>query len=229
MSFDTSSVISDPILLRAYLIGCVLTGGLMCIWGYRTFKYALGLFGLLLAGYLAAATGFHLSDGNRSVALFCGLIGGTLGGVLMVALYLLGVFVSGATLGVTVAAVFTIGARPDVRAVVMSVTAAVTGFLALFIQRFIVIVATALNGAGLVVGGLWLLYTQQSPADAFRLYAAGPAHGVHKYLFVGAWAALGCLGAWAQFSTAGPADKAATAPGEKPRGKRRPWRKRSSK
>ena len=110
-----------------------------------------------------------------------------------------------------------------------SVTAAVTGFLALFIQRFIVIVATALNGAGLVVGGLWLLYTQQSPADAFRLYAAGPAHGVHKYLFVGAWAALGCLGAWAQFSTAGPADKAATAPGEKPRGKRRPWRKRSSK
>ena len=83
--------------------------------------------------------------------------------------------------------------------------------------------------AALVVGGIWLLYTQQSPEDAVHLYAAGPAAGVHKYLFVGAWAALGCLGAWAQFSTAGPSDKAAKAPGEAPRGKRRPWRKRRRK
>ena len=206
---ETSVILSDPVLQKAYLSACVIAGALMCFFGYRAFKSVLGLLGVLIGGYAAAAVGFDLSEGNRAVALFCGLTGGVLGGVLMVTMYLLAVFVLGASLGGIVAGVFTLRANPGTRAIAMSVVAAIGGFLALFIQRFIVIAATALNGAALVIVGLWMLFADLSPMTAYHHFvAAGPGPschavlggGIYKYLVLGAWTILGCLGAWAQFS-----------------------------
>jgi hypothetical protein len=203
---EIGSVVPAAVLQKGYLSACVLTGAAMCFFGRRTFKLTLGLFGALAGGYAAAAVGFHLSDGKEAVALFCGLTGGVLGGVLMVAVYLLGVFVAGATLGGILAAVFTLGSAPSDRAIAVSVAAAFGGFLALFAQRFIITVATALNGAALVFGGMWLLYAGLSPVDAYALYAsagAAPAaspDALYKYFLVCGWATLGCMGAWVQFS-----------------------------
>ena len=208
---EAGAVLSDPALQKVYFSACVVTGVLMCFYGQRAFKYVLGLFGLLAGGYAAAAVGLDLSDGNRAVALFCGLTGGALGAVLMVTLYLLGVFVAGATLGGIIAVIFTLRAGPDMRALVAALLAVIGGFLALFIQRFIVTIATALNGAALVIGGMWLLFAGLSPMAAYHRYAAGgPATayssvagaGIHKYFLLVAWALLGCLGAWAQFAAA---------------------------
>ena len=211
---ELGTILSGIVLQKVYLSLCVLTGVVMCFYGYRAFKLALGLFGALLGGYAAAAVGFELSEGSMAVALFCGLTGGALGGVLMVTLYLLGVFVTGATLGGLLAAVFTIRAAPDVRVLVMSVLAAIGGFLALFVQRSIVIAATSLNGAALVVGGFWMLASRLSPGEAYKLYLAagsapglGSGPGIDKYLLVGAWATLACLGAWAQFSAGEPPER----------------------
>ena len=232
---DTSAVFSEVVLQKAHLSACVITGALMCFFGRRAFKVVLGLFGALVGVYAAAAVGFHLSDGKQAVTWFCGLTGGVLGGVLMVTLYLLGVFVLGAALGGILAAVFTLQAGPDARVIVISVVAAIGGLLALFIQRFIVIVATALNGAALVIGGMWLLYARLSLTDAYTLYVSSAADEapapaiawpVYKYLLVGAWATLGCLGAWAQFSAGeGTQGNAEPDEGDARRGRRRPWSK----
>jgi len=201
---DLGAVLLGPVAQKAHLAACVVTGGVMCFFGYRLFRVALGLFGALVGGYVAGAVGLHLSDGAETVALFCAVTGGVLGAVLMVAVYLLGVFVAGATLGGILAGVFTLHAGPDTRAVAMAAVAAIGGFLALFVQRFVVTAATALNGSALVVGGLWLLYARLGPLAAYHglsaARATSPIPGVHKYVLVGAWAALGCFGAWAQFS-----------------------------
>jgi len=223
---DLGSFISAAAAQKVYLSACVLTGTVMCFFGRRLFKLALGLFGALLGGYLAALAGFRLSDGNEAVALFCGLTGGVLGGVLMVAIYLLGVFVAGATLGGILAAVFTLGAGADERVIAISVVAAVGGFLALFVQRFIITVATALNGAALVIGCLWLLYANLGPADAVGLYAAGPPASpgaLYRYFLLCGWATLGCLGAWVQFSAAESVEDDADDGDTGRRGRRRPY------
>ena len=225
LAFNMSSVASAGTVDRLYLSICVLVGAVMCFYGRRAFKLTLGLFGALVGGYAAAAVGFRLSDGREAVALFCGLTGGVLGGVLMVAVYLLGVFVAGATLGGIMAAVFTLGSGSGDRAITVSLVAAGGGLLALFAQRFLITVATALNGAALVIGCMWLLYANLGVGDAFALYAsagtggpAGSPDAIYKYFLICGWATLGCLGAWVQFSAhdAPETDKepGADAPGE---------------
>ena len=207
---DTEALLRGPVDQMAYLTACVLAGGVMCFFGRRVFRLSLGLFGALAGGYVAAVIGHRLSTGNVAVSAACGLAGGVLGGVLMVAVYLLGVFVAGATLGGVLAAVFTLGSGPGTRALAVSLAGAGGGLVALFARRFLLVVATALNGAALVIGGLWLLYAGMSPAEAGALYAAGDAltpDALHKYILVCGWATLGCLGAWVQFSLPGhPAD-----------------------
>jgi len=182
----------------------VINGVVMCFYGYRAFKVVLGLFGVLAGGYAAATLGLYWSEGRVLVGVLCAVMGAALGGVLMVTLYLLSVFVIGAVLGGMLAAVFTLHAPPDTRALVILAAALIGGVVALFVQRLLIIVATAINGAALIVVGLWFLYVGLSPRDGYELYtaaAAGPGQSIlHKYLLVGIAAALGCLGAWVQFS-----------------------------
>jgi hypothetical protein len=200
------------VIEKAFLSACVVTGALMAFFGYRMFKGVLGLFGALAGGYVAALAGAHLSGGNEAVALLCGVMGAALGGVLMVAAYLLGVFVAGATLGGMLAAVLTVAAVPDVRLVVIAGAAVIGGFLALFVQRVVIIIATALNGAALALGGIWLLVIRMTPRGAWDTYLSGRPvgdPGLHTYLILGAWAVLGCLGMWAQFAAPEPVEKEA--------------------
>ena len=200
---DGGALLSGAVAQKVYLSACALTGAVMCFFGRRLFKLALGLFGALVGGYTAGVVGFRLSDGNGSVALFCGLTGGVLGGVLMVAAYLLGVFVAGATLGGVLAAVFTLGSDPNTRTIAVLVVATIGGLLALCVQRFLITVATALNGAALVIGAFWLLYSGLAPTDAAAIFVTEQATSpdtLYKYFLVCGWATLGCLGAWVQFS-----------------------------
>lgn len=197
-TIDANGLVSPAVLNKIYLSACVLTGALMCFFGYRAFKVVLGIFGVLVGGYAAASVGYQMADENRALAaLVCGLAGGILGGVLMVALYLLSVFVVGAGLGVIVGALVTTRAGADVRLIVIAVLAFLGGLLALFVQRAIIITATALNGAALVVGGLWMIASNLKPE---WLWTAPWTPNTTARLLVGIWVALGCLGIWSQFA-----------------------------
>jgi len=210
---EFKEVLTDPTLQRAYLAACIITGVVMCFYGYRAFKVVLGVFGVLAGGYVAAVAGLHLSEGSRVVALLSGLVGALLGGVLMVSLYLLAVFVAGAALGALLAGLFTPGLSSGTRAVVVVALALLCGFLALAAQRFLVMVATAFNGAALVVGALWMWSASLSPMAVYNAWFAAGAQGTRvaaaavgsqKYLLLAAWLLLGTVGAWAQHSPGEP-------------------------
>ncbi|HKK25794.1 MAG TPA: DUF4203 domain-containing protein, partial [Gracilimonas sp.] len=85
--------------LRFVFIGlAILVGALQCFFGYRLFKFILGLIGFLLGSALTVAIGSTYSIEVIPVILL-GLVGGFIGAALMVALYYVGVFVIGSLLG----------------------------------------------------------------------------------------------------------------------------------
>ncbi len=196
---------ADPLMFKVYLSFCLVTGIVMCFYGYRAFRLILALLGVVLGGYAAGVMGYHLSDGNLAVMAFCGLTGSLLGGVLLVALYLLGVFVYGAVFGTAVGAALVLGASEHIRAIVVVALAVIGGVAALFLQRIIIITATALQGALFVTATGWLVWTGLAPAKAYALLlsAAGAEDPVatQKYVFLGVWLALACLGVGVQVAT----------------------------
>jgi hypothetical protein len=209
-----------PLLLKGYVSLCVLVGAVMCFYGCRAFRFVLGAFGALAGAYASAVAVFELTGGSGLLTVLAVLAGAALGSVLMVTLYLLGVFVIGAVLAGSAGAMLTWPTDQGTRSVVViALLAAIGGFLALFFQRFIITVATAFNGAGLVVGGLWLLICRMAPTEAVRPYGAAAPTGslMVQWVLFGGWLALGFVGAWVQYAQGPPPPKAAKpAPTEKP-------------
>ena len=76
----------------------ILVGAIQCFFGYRFFKFILGLTGFLLGGAIAAAVGFAISQ-QEIVALLAGIVGGFIGASSMVAMYFIGIFLIGAFFG----------------------------------------------------------------------------------------------------------------------------------
>lgn len=204
-AFDIRAALGPDLAEKAPGVLAVLVGVFLCFWGRRALKPALGLFGALVGGYAAAVGGAHLWPGNQAAALFCGLLGAVLGGVLMLIAYMLGVFVIGATLGGLIGATAAIHAGVHLRLVVVALLAALGGMLALLLEKYVIITAAALNGAALVVGGLWMLAARLTPAEAYQRYLAVGAEGGQELsgtaaLLIAAWIGLGCLGIWIQIS-----------------------------
>ena len=75
----------------------LLLGGIVaCFFGYRLFKFVLGIFGFIL-GALAASSIWGSSDTVYMV--LAALLGGLVGGLLLLAAYFVGVALVGAGLG----------------------------------------------------------------------------------------------------------------------------------
>jgi len=196
----------DALALKIYLSLCVVAGALMCFYGYRLFLVALGLFGALVGGYAGLLIGTDLSPANQVVPVLVALVGSLLGGILMVTMYFLGVFIAGATLGGLLAAALTLHASPDVHLIAIAIIGAIGGIVALLVQRYVIVVATALNGAALIIGSVWMFLSQMTPVEAYHRLSqhlappnAMTVSGVHLYVLVGAWIVLGALGILVQF------------------------------
>ncbi|MDZ7714787.1 MAG: DUF4203 domain-containing protein [Balneolaceae bacterium] len=86
------------VVLNVIIGLAILVGALQCFFGYRIFKFILGLTGFLLGGVLVAAVGSTLSQEELFIIL-TGLVGGFIGAALMVTLYYVGIFFIGAILG----------------------------------------------------------------------------------------------------------------------------------
>jgi len=124
----------------------IIIGAIQCFFGYRLFKFVLGLTGFIVGGVLAASIGYEMSQ-KEVVALLSGLVGGVIGAALMVALYFVGVFLIGAFLGgvVGVALFATAGINPELA--VLLILGVIGGVVALIFQKFMIIVSTAFIGA----------------------------------------------------------------------------------
>jgi hypothetical protein len=174
----------------------ILVGGglLACFAGYRLFRLVLGIFGAI-AGALVATS----LVGSESTLWLIGaiLIGAIAGALIFVFAYFAGVALLGAGFGAMAAHLvwLAIGGEPGLIAVILFSIAG--ALVALWLERYVIIVATALVGAQMAVVGAVALLTEQARADAasravYRVYPLDPLPATEWDLY--AWMALALAG-----------------------------------
>ena len=184
----------------------VLGGALSCFAGYRLFKIVLGIYGFVLGAMLASST---MGVTNSTGMIVASLVGGVCGALLLMFAYFVGIALVGAGLGALVAHVAwsSLGRTGDPPALAVVVLSVVGSIGAMFLQRYVFVVATAFGGAWTVIVGGLAVAGDRSAAraatagDVWILYPLSPAPG-QKWVPV-AWVALGLIGTAVQLITTG--------------------------
>jgi len=184
----------------------VLGGALSCFAGYRLFKIVLGIYGFVLGAMLASST---MGVTNSTGMIVASLVGGICGALLLMFAYFIGIALVGAGLGALVAHVAwsSLGRTGDPPAVAVVVLSVVGSVGAMFLQRYVIVVATAFGGAWtVIVGGLAIAGDRgaaraATAGDVWILYPTSPAPG-QRWVPV-AWIALGLIGTAVQLTTTG--------------------------
>jgi len=183
----------------------ILGGAVSCFAGYRFFKIVLGIYGFVLGAMLASSA---MGVTNTTGMIVAALAGGIGGALLLVFAYFIGIALVGAGLGALVAHVAWSNAGPgDPPAVAVIVLSILGAIGAMFLQRYVIIVATAFGGAWtMIVGGLAIagdrgVARAASAADVWILYPTTPAPG-QPWVPV-AWIVLGLIGTGVQLGMTG--------------------------
>lgn len=183
-----------------------LVGGLLsCFLGQRTFRIVLGLYGFVL-GVLVAGSILGPADSGRDYLLL--LAGGVAGSLALVLAYFIGVALLGAVFAAL--AVHAVAAHLGTEPAAMLVIAfTVAGALvALALQRYVIVIATAFGGAWLLVMGALGLWHREavtglgSAAQGWLSYPLRPAPGESWVVIV--WLVLALAGLFSQFRLASP-------------------------
>ncbi len=183
-----------------------LIGGLLsCFLGQRTFRTVLGLYGFVL-GVLVAGSILGPADSGRDYLLL--LAAGVGGSLALVLAYFIGVALLGAVFaalavhGVTAQ----LGTEPAAMLVIACTVAG--ALLALTMQRYVIVVATAFGGAWLLVMGALGLWHREAvtglgnAAQGWLSYPLRPAPGESWVVIV--WLILAVAGLFSQFRLASP-------------------------
>jgi hypothetical protein len=190
----------------------VAVGLLNCFFGYRIFKFMVGLFGFALGAFAGALIAGAVTDGQLLWVALAALIGGMLGAGLMLLFYFVGVFVAGAAVGAVLVGAIGAGLDVTMPPVVVIIVAIVVGIIALILQRVVIILSTAFSGAwAAVMGGVWLAVGRDlSLVDLVGRPNAWQQADVPVAVVLIAWVVLGIVGTVVQFGTT--EDKTAPAP-----------------
>ena len=183
----------------------LLLGGIVgCFFGYRLFRIVLAITGFIVGAGLASSI-FGMSDTWPMIA--AAVIGGMIGAAILFFAYYAGVALTGAVLGAVVANVaFAAGDRAPTVLVVIALAVIGAG-LAMYLQRYFIIVGTAFGGAWtLIVGAMALLgnpgaLAAAAAGDVWVAYPMNPAPG-QRWLPV-AWIVLGLIGTGVQLGWTG--------------------------
>jgi hypothetical protein len=158
----------EPELYPWLSIACITWGVLDCFFGYKVFKITLALFGALLGAGLAHALARHFGA-NQVVELISLIAGAMLGAGLAFLLYIAAVFVAGFGFGATLGVLLLANYHHMVAMLTGVVLGIVGGFLAVKVQRVLIILSTSLLGAFRTVLALsyftsqidWFFYIRQ--------------------------------------------------------------------
>lgn len=158
----------DPELYPWISVAAIAWGVLDCFFGYKVFKITLALVGGLIGAALAhaAATAFGLGAGGVTASL---IVGGLLGAGLAFLLYIAAVFVAGFGFGATLGILLLANYHHMVALLSGGVLGIIGGFLAVKVQRILIMLSTALLGAFRAMLALayftnsidWLYYFRQ--------------------------------------------------------------------
>lgn len=175
---------------------CILVGALQCFFGYRIFKFILGLTGFLLGGALSGVIGFSFSQ-EEAFALLAGLVGGFIGATLMVTLYYAGIFLIGGLFGGILGTVLYAVAESNPEPAVLLILAVLAGVSALIFQKFMIIVSTGFGGAwGVVIGMVYFITDAVDLSNLDQTFRSG---GSLLYAILLCWLALGIVGVIVQY------------------------------
>ncbi len=177
----------------------IAIGAIQCLYGYRGFKVVLVIVGFVL-GYALA---FTMIDGmfhHKYAAFFVGMAAGVVTGSLINNVYLIGVFIVSALFGGAAALQLYAIAGQHPEPTVLFIFAVLAGLFALFFQKLMIILATALSGAwGVVAGIAWFATAAIDPVSITsvqKIFRAGDAQG---YIIVACWLVLGVIGVLFQY------------------------------
>jgi hypothetical protein len=189
----------------------VVCGLMSCLAGYRLLRWVLAAFGFVIGG-LAASSLLGMSETAYMVGAF--LLGGLVGAVIMIAAAFIGVALVGAGLGAALVSVAWTRLDGDPHPYVVILAAVAGAWLATWLQRYVVIAATAFAGAwAAIIGGLALLgdRTRLAAAAAGDVWVPYPMHPAPGEVWVPwTWLGLGIVGMLVQvYVTAGPGGRVA--------------------
>jgi hypothetical protein len=179
----------------------LLVGGLLsCFAGYRVFRVVLGIYGFILGALLASS-----AVGTEQTLWMVGaaVVGGLIGALILIAAYFVGVALIGAGMGAAVAHLLwsSMGREPGM--IVVIVLSILGALGALWMQRYVIIVATAFGGAQMAIVGGVALMGNTAAADAaaravYRVYPLDPLPATQWDLVC--WLVLGLAGVVVQLA-----------------------------
>jgi hypothetical protein len=183
----------------------VVGGIIACFAGYRLFRTVLAIYGFILGALMASSM---MGSTNTMGMILAAIVGGIAGAVILTFAYFVGIALIGAGLGALLAHVAWTTFQPtDPPAFVIIMLAILGAIGAMVLQRYIIVVGTALVGAWtLIVGTLALMADRGAARDgaasnAWILYPFAPAPG-QRWLPL-AFVALGIVGMVVQLGVTG--------------------------
>lgn len=190
-----------PESLQAPAAILLLGGGLMaCFFGHRLFRIVLGIYGFVFGAALASS----VMGAAEPVALMAAMVaGGLVGAAILLVAYFVGVALVGAALAALLVRVVWEQLGTDPRALVVVGASLFGAVMALVLQRYVIVVGTALGGAwSAIVGGLALVGDSALGARSGRLaeWMLSPMRSAQDGNWViAAWFVVGLLGVAIQF------------------------------
>jgi hypothetical protein len=148
--------IDDPVQLAIYGL-LIITGLIDCFFGYRAFRYALGL----LLGFVGLGVGayfaYQYGDSSWTMALIGAAIGGILGVILSAAFFKGALVATGAMMGYAILAPLIGDLEPWLQLVVLVIGCGIFGLVAIGVATIGIMAATAITGSFRIIYGGWYL------------------------------------------------------------------------
>ena len=155
----------------------LLLGGLLaCFAGYRVFRVVLAIYGFILGALLASS---FMGTEQTFWMIVAWLIGGLVGALILLVAYFAGVALLGAGIGAAAAHMIFAALKSEPGVLVLILFSVAGALAALALQRYVIIIATAVGGAQTALVGAAALMGDSSAAQAatravYRVYPLDP-------------------------------------------------------
>jgi MFS family permease len=152
-----NSIELTPEVITGIAVIAIFFGLLTCFFGYPLFRLVLGIFaGVVgaISSYTVASSMFGVETDGMAASIICALTVGVLVTIALVKLYLIGVFLIGAGLAVFLAMTITTMLDYIQVPLALAISGVVGGLIALWLQKLIVVISTAVFGSLYAVVGV---------------------------------------------------------------------------
>jgi len=187
-----------PASYQVPALALLILGGVIA-WaaGYRLFRFVLTLFGFYIGALAGTAV---LGPGDRTLLIFAALGGGAVGALIMFFGYFVGVALVGAGIGALSVHMIWSRLGSDPHAFVVILAAVAGAAAAIWLQRYVIIIATAFAGGWTMLwGAMNVIDSSGNLAQRPQVWMVYPFDlSPGRQWILAAWAAIGLLGVFVQ-------------------------------